>query len=72
MTRYRFIVSGSEKTAGPYFQSLVKFLVENGADINAVSKNNDSVLILAIRKGKLFKNCYYTRKKRDEHSLFIA
>ena len=44
-----FIVAGPEST--------VKFLIENGADINAVNNENTSALIETIRNGKLFKNC---------------
>ena len=49
-----FIVTGPEST--------VKFLIENGADINAVDNENSSALIEAMKNGKLFEKCFNAKK----------
>lgn len=36
-------------------ESLIKLLIENGADVNAVNDVNNSALILAISNGKSYK-----------------
>lgn len=35
-------------------QTIVRMLIDNGADVNAVDSKNNSVLIFAIREGKHF------------------
>ena len=61
---FRFIFAGLEST--------VKFLIENGADINAVNNINNSALIEAIKNGKQFKNWQICRKNLDRRSYSLA
>lgn len=42
-----------KKLANSGSESLVKLLIENGADINAVDKENNTALIIAINNGKI-------------------
>lgn len=41
----------SIKTLG--FEKIGRMLIEKGANVNAVNKNNDSALLIAAFKGKL-------------------
>lgn len=42
-------------------ENIVRLLIENGADINAVNADNDSVFILAITEG-IHRNMYFFKK----------
>lgn len=43
---YRSIFTGHE--------SVVKMLIDNGADVNAIDNSNKTPLIIALENGKLF------------------
>lgn len=40
-------------------EGIVRLLVENGANVNAVNKNLDTALILTIRSGIYKKNLFF-------------
>ena len=50
----------------------MKFLIENGADINARNDENNSALIQALTDGKQFEKLLICRRNLDKKPYSIA